>query len=310
MTDTSRLVSVVVLSYNRPEYLKESLQSLLQQSYANLEITVVDNPSQRSAEVARIVGAHRGVKLIRNRTNLGYTGGMNLGLERATGDYIFLTEDDIVLKSDCIERLVECLETEASAALVTPIIYNKREQTIRCAGGDFTLGAVYRMKIHGAGQRDTGQFTKPFDVGYIDGATMFARKSFWREFKGFRAEYFMYVDSVELCARVGKSGKRMTVVPQAKVYHFEPPPQPTPPEIEFHKVKNFFSLYLLHAPARHLPEFVCRYAILNTARSLFGRTGSPPRVQLKALLWVARRTPSLLRERYRRRTRGQLITHD
>jgi GT2 family glycosyltransferase len=153
--------------------------------------------------------------------------------------------------------------------------------------------------VYGAGERDTGQFPQPFQVSYIDGATMFARNCFWKRFKGFRAEYFMYVEAVELCARVSKSGKQMSVIPQARVYHFEPPEAVTPPEIEFHKLKNFFSLYLLHAPARHLPEFICRYAISNTVRTLLGRTGSHPITVLKALLWIVKKTPSLLMERYK-----------
>jgi GT2 family glycosyltransferase len=295
-------VSVVLLSYDRPDYLREALGSLRSQSYENVEITVVDNQSRSSSEVARVVSEYRDVKLIRNSTNLGYAGGMNRGIEQAGGQFVLLTEDDIVLEKDCIERLVEYMDVRPAADLVAPIIYNKREQTIRCAGGDFALGAVYRMKIHGAGERDDGQFPQPFDVSYIDGATMFARKDFWQRFKGFRAEFFMYVEAVELCARVGKSGKKMVVVPQAKAYHFEPPALPLPPEIEFHKVKNFFSLYLLHAPARYLPEFVCRYAVINTVRTLLGRTGSPPREFLKALLWVVKKTPSLLKERYRQRS--------
>lgn len=297
MNSSNPLVSVVLLSYNRPAYLQEALVSLLNQSYDNIEITIVDNPSPSSDEVARIVGQYPKIKLIRNPTNLGYTGGMNTGIEQASGHYLFLTEDDIVLAEDCIQELVEYLDEQPQASLVAPIIYNKAERTIRCAGGDFKLGAVYRMEIYGAGERDVGQFAQPFEVNYIDGAAMFARKDFWKSFKGFRAEYFMYVESTELCARVLKSGKKMIVVPHAKVYHFEPPESPAPPEIEFHKIKNFFSLYLLHAPARHLPEFVCRYAVINTVRTLFGKTGSPPRVFFKALLWVAKRTPSLLKER-------------
>lgn len=293
------IVSVVLLSYNRPAYLQEALASLLSQSYSKLEITVVDNPSPASAEVARLVGQHPNVKLIQNSDNQGYAGGMNRGLERAAGSYVFLTEDDIVLDSDCIKRLVEYMDGHDSAALVSPIIYNKTERTIRCAGGELVLGGVYHRKINGAGERDTGQFSVPFDVKYIDGAAMFARADFWQRFKGFREEYFMYVEATELCARVLKSGQKMAVVPQAKVYHFEPTDGPTPPEIEFHKVKNFFSLNLLHAPARHLPEFICRYAVINTVRTLLGRTGSPPLTFLKALWWVMRRTPSLLRERYR-----------
>jgi GT2 family glycosyltransferase len=292
------LVSVVLLSYNRPGLLQEALASLLVQSYEYLDITVIDNPSPSSADVARVVGEYQDVRLVRNQVNLGYAGGMNTGIERAKGDYVFLTEDDIVLERDCIRQLVKYMDEHSSADLIAPIVYNKTERTIRCAGGDFVLGGVYRKRTYGAGERDTGQFPQPFDVGYIDGATMFARKGFWQRFKGFRAEYFMYVEAVELCARVSKSGRKMAVVPQAKVYHFEPTETETPPEIEFHKIKNFFSLYLLHAPMRHLPEFVCRYALINTARTLFGRSSSPPRTFLKALWWVARKTPSLLKERY------------
>jgi GT2 family glycosyltransferase len=297
MPTSSPSVSVVLLSYNRPAYFREALASLLNQSYENLEITVVDNPSPASGEVASITGKHQSVKLIRNATNLGYAGGMNAGIKQATGQYVFLTEDDIVLDRNCIEHLVRYNDEHPSADLLTPLIYNKTEQTIRCAGGEFVLGAVYRMNIYGAGEQDAGQFSQPFEVGYIDGATMFASSQFWKRFKGFRPEYFMYVEAVELCARVIKSGKKMTVVPEAKVYHFEPTQKAILPEIEFHKLKNFFSLYLLHAPARHLPEFVCRYAIINAGRALLGKTGSPPKAFFKALLWVARKTPSLLRER-------------
>lgn len=295
------LISVVLLSYNRPGLLDEALASLLRQSYTNLDVTVVDNPSPASAEVARVVSQYGSVRLIQSAVNVGYAGGMNLGIASASGDYIYLTEDDIVLESDCIERLVRYLDEDPLADLVAPIIYNKLAGTIRCAGGDLALGGIYRRQIYGAGERDAGQFPEAFDVNYIDGASMFARRDFWQRFKGFREEYFMYVDAVELSARVAKSGKRMTVVPQAKVYHFEPAIGPTPATLEFHKLKNFFSLYLLHAPARILPEFICRYAVINGMRSLFGRNGTRPEVFFKALLWVARKTPSILKERYRQR---------
>lgn len=292
------VVSVVLLSYNRPAYLDESLASLTEQSYERLEIIVVDNPSPASAAVAGVVSRYPNVKLIQTNANLGYCGGTNVGIEQATGEYLFLTEDDIVLQSDCIERLVEYMKKDPSSQLASPITYNRNTKTIRCAGGEFVLGGVYSKKIYGAGEPDTGQFSQPFDVRHIDGGTIFMRRDFWKRFKGFREEYFMYVEALELSARVAKAGGRMTVVPQAKVYHFEPTLGPTPPELEFHKLKNFFSLYLLHAPARVLPEFFCRYALINGLRSIFRRSGTQPQVFFKALLWVMKRTPSLMRERF------------
>jgi GT2 family glycosyltransferase len=151
------------------------------------------------------------------------------------------------------------------------------------------------MKIHGEGERDEGQFPRPLRVTYIDGAVMFARTDFWRRLGGFREEFFMYVEAVELCAKVAKMGKALTLVPQAKVYHFEPPPGAnSSAEFAFHRYKNFFALYLLHARARRLPEFFARYAGLGLPRAAANGSLRP---FLRALGWTARRAPSLLRER-------------
>jgi GT2 family glycosyltransferase len=125
---------------------------------------------------------------------------------------------------------------------------------------------------------------------------MFARADLWKSLKGFHEDFFMYAEAVEFSIRVARSGQKLEVVPQAKVYHFEPPEKPTPPEIEFHKVKNFFALYLLHAPLGKLPEFFLRYGVLNTLRSALGRKGNTL-LTLKALWWVLKKTPGLLSER-------------
>jgi GT2 family glycosyltransferase len=301
--DTTPLINAVLLSYNRPAYLREALASLLDQSYQNLLITVVDNPSPSSDEVARIVGQHSQVRLIQNRTNQGYTGGMNRGIEAAAGKYIFLTEDDMTLEPDCVQRLAEFMEQHPATGLSAPVIYNKSERTIRCAGGEVKLGAVYKRKIYGVGEEDAGQFETPFEVSYVDGVTMLARADLLKRLGGFREDFFMYVESVELCVRAHNYGAQLSVVPGARAYHFEPLVGPTPPEIEFHKIKNFLSLYLLHAPARVLPEFLCRYALWNTLRTMFTRRGGGYRLaSLKALLWVLRKTPSLLRERNQQRS--------
>lgn len=301
MNGISPSVSVVVLSYNRPAYLAEALASIRAQSHEPCEVTVVDNPSPASEEVARVVGRFDGVKLFRGEVNLGYAAGMNRGLELSAGEYTLLTEDDIVLDADCVRQLVEYAEADPETGIAGPVIYNRSEGTIRCAAGDFELGGVYRIKIHGAGERDEGQFPRPVQVTYIDGAVMFARTDFWRRLGGFREEFFMYGESVELCAKAAKTGKRLTLVPGAKVYHFEPPPGSNiSSEFTFHRHKNFFSLYLLHARARHLPEFFSRYAALGLLRAAGGGHLRP---FLRALVWTARRTPSLLRERLNGRGR-------
>lgn len=297
MSDNRPTVSVVLLSYNRPDLLREALDSVRAQSYPRLEIIVVDNLSPKSEEVARAVGQSPGVRLVRNDSNLGYAAGMNRGIAAATGSFTYLTEDDIVLDRDCVRRLVEHACGHPATGLASPLMYNKAAGTIRCAGGEFALGGVYRRKNYGEGERDTGQFPRPFEVTCLDGAALFARTRFLQRLGGFREEFFMYGESVELCARVIRAGKKLAVVPAAKVYHFEPPPDANvSPEFDYHRYKNLFALHLLHAPARGLPEFFVRYALWAALRSPFAGRGGALSL-FKALRWAAGRAPALLSER-------------
>lgn len=289
-------VSVIILSYNRPALLRRALASVLAQTWDGVEVIVVDNASPASGEVARVVGERAGVRLVRNASNLGYAGGMNRGIECASGRYVYLTEDDIRLDADCVRRLVEHMEASPETGVCSPVMYNEEGGTIRCAGGALRLGGVYRRETFGEGERDAGQYARPFEVSYVDGAVVFARADFLRGLGGFREEFFMYVEAVEFSARVAKSGRRMFVVPQAKVYHFEPAAgDAARADLEFHKQKNLYALYLLHAPARVLPEFFLRYGLLAPLRSISARRAAWPLV--KAWGWLLLNAPSLVRER-------------
>ena len=108
----------------------------------------------------------------------------------------------------------------------------------------------------------------------------------------------MYREDVELCARVLARGDRIAVVPEARVFHHEPPTEDDSPALSFHKHKNLGALYLLHAPAKTLPLFFVRYVLIDGLR----RAISNPqmfRPWLRAWSWVAARSPRLLAERWR-----------
>ena len=104
-----RKVTIVVLSFERPELLRKALHSIAVQSEPQCEVIVVDNASPRSEIVRGVVSEFPGVRLIANASNLGFTGGMNCGIAAAAGSYIYLTEDDIELDRNCIAALVAYL---------------------------------------------------------------------------------------------------------------------------------------------------------------------------------------------------------
>lgn len=300
MNKSLPLVSVIILSHQRPGYLWRVLDSVLAQSYRNLEIIVVDNRSRDSDEIARIVHSYEGVRLVQNKTNLGFTGGMNKGIEAATGLYLHLTVDDVLFEKDCLQQLVEYMESQPSTGLLSGILYNE-DGSIRCAGGKVDLAPVYTKTIFGAGEKDIGQFSAAYPVKYIPGGMIFSRADLLKQLKGFRRDFFIYGEDSELCARVSKLGYDIVVVPQAKVTVLDVPHAFTPEGIAFHKLKNLFTLYLLHARLRVLPEFLWRYGIMTFPKYLLtDRKFIWP--LMKAWGWFLAKTPSLLSERFRNRS--------
>lgn len=86
------LVSVVIAYYNRPEYVRESIESALQQTYPAIEVIVVDDGSTEEAHSA-VLGIP-GVTVIR-QSNRGVAAARNRGVESAHGEFIiFLDHDD------------------------------------------------------------------------------------------------------------------------------------------------------------------------------------------------------------------------
>jgi GT2 family glycosyltransferase len=304
------LVTVIVLSYNRPVLLERALASIVAQHYPRIELIVVDNPSVSSDDVSAMVRRYPSARLIAEEVNGGFTGGMNKGLWAATGTYVYFTEDDIELEPGCLEALVGHVERHPEVALAGPVMFNLHEGTVRCAGGRFELGSIYRMAIVGASPKEVIP-SEPFTTSYLPGSTIFGRRTLLDSLGGFRKDFFMYTEDTELCARVLERQGVIAVVPAARVFHHEPLESAVAPLVSFHKYKNLAALYLLHAPLKVLPVFVARYGVVAFVRLLAKDAVLVP-VFVRAWWWVGRNAPRLLAERVARRrgwSSGQATTH-
>ena len=204
----------------------------------------------------------------------------------------------MILEKDCLSQLVSYLETDPASGLIAPVIYNEIGDMIVCAGGEFKLAPTLQLKFLGMGEKDAEQFPRPFQVSWTPGAAMFGRLDLLKRLNGFRRDFFMYSEDIELCARVRKLGYRLTVVPAAKVFVGEAPHPSINHQIVFHKIKNLLSVYLLHARLFVIPAAFFRYGIVDLCRSLRAdKKTFWPRV--RALSWLLVKAPSLLSERYR-----------
>ena len=236
------LVSVVVLSFCRPDLLTRALAGLRAQTYAPLDVIVVDNRSSRSDEVLRLLRDHPDFRLLALAKNTGFTGGMNAGVQAARGKYILLTEDDVILEPDCIRNLVQELARLPRESLLSGILLNFGEGTVLYSGGSVRLGRDLRLDLPGHGRLDHGEQDEPMRTGFIPGCFVFGTADYLRQLGPFRDDFFLYQEDVDLSLRVLEQGNELWVVPSARCSH-QPPSRPwTDPDIEFHKLKNSLAI--------------------------------------------------------------------
>lgn len=110
---TGPLVSVIVRTKNRPELLTNALRSIVQQTYGNFEIVLVNDGGMNIQDVAGAVVGKAPIRYIDHKKSLGRAAAANAGLKAARGRYINFLDDDDVLYPDHLEILInQCVGTD------------------------------------------------------------------------------------------------------------------------------------------------------------------------------------------------------
>ena len=106
------LISVIIPVYNSESTLKECLNSVVNQTYNNLQIIIINDGSTDAS--LRIIKAYRDKRIeLINKQNGGVSSARNEGLERAAGDYImFIDSDDYLVNNNIIEKIINTLTNE------------------------------------------------------------------------------------------------------------------------------------------------------------------------------------------------------
>ncbi|SKB54605.1 glycosyltransferase [Dyadobacter psychrophilus] len=106
------LVTVILTAYNQEKYVGETLKSVFDQTYTNLELIVIDNASTDDSilVIEAFKNASRNFLFIKNRRNSGLCAAFNHGLSIARGKYVIDLSGDDLLMPDRIEKQVEAFE--------------------------------------------------------------------------------------------------------------------------------------------------------------------------------------------------------
>lgn len=217
------LVSVITVNYNQPEVTEALLQSVINKSdYPDIQMIVVDNGSHQNPVPdwqVKFPWAH----FLRSEKNLGFAGGNNLGIREATGDYLFLINNDTELTPGLIGRLADQLERHPQIGIISPKIkYYDDPDTLQYAG--FTSMNYYNARNHCIGQfeKDNGQYDHlTGKTGFAHGAAMMVRKCALKKAGLMPEQFFLYYEELDWCDHFKRIGYEIWVDMQAVIYHKE-----------------------------------------------------------------------------------------
>lgn len=139
------MVSVIIPVYNGEKYLRECLDSVLAQSYNELEIIVVNDGSTDGSwrVIQEYAAVYNGIKPV-CQENQGISSARNRGLEQAKGDYVMFLDCDDILRQEGVELLLRRAEEENSDLVIGNLMYFYHESRRLERPGRFLKDGVYK----------------------------------------------------------------------------------------------------------------------------------------------------------------------
>lgn len=214
-------INIVILNWNGYNDTSQLLNSLFKISYTNFKIIVVDNNSVND-EVEKLRKNYADkVHIIRCNKNLGFSGGNNVGIKYSLeeeADYILLLNNDTTVQPDFLEILVNKFKTENQAGIVAPRInYYDEPKKIWSEGGKIS-------RIRGSGFAYSDKLEAEVDttdksVTFVSGCCMLVKPEVFLKVGLFDENYFLYTEDTDLCLRTMKSGYKIFVAPESKIFH-------------------------------------------------------------------------------------------
>lgn len=291
-------VSIVIVSWNNAEFLPRCLDSLLQQTFPDFEVIIVDNGS-RDGGTADLEQKYPQLALHVERlpANQGFARANNLGARMARGRWLALLNTDAFPEPDWLEKIVQAAGKfpEFSFFSSRQIQFNQPE-LLDGSGDEYHIsGLAWRRFYNYEAQRYGLREEEVF--GSCGAAAIFSREHFLNV-GGFDEDYFSYFEDVDVSFRLRLDGGRCLYVPQAVVHHVgSASTGKTSPFAIYHGHRNMVWTFFKNMPGPFLWAYLPLHILLNLAfvASFLMKGRGPAIVQAK---WDALcGLPAILRKR-------------
>jgi len=285
------------------EHLRDCLESIQTQLHQDCELIVVDNHSQ-DGSADWIAENYPDIHLIRSEKNLGFSGGMNLGIRNAGGRYLLLLNQDIVLDSGCFDSLKTASGNSGNNIIgyFPKVVFYQAPGFLNAYGSNWYESCHWRDSR--VGLPDLQRFqNREFVFGSIFPAVMLEKNRFL-EMGGFDTVFWSYCEDFDVCYRAQIFGYQFELVPDAKIrhkYRKSSRDDEDPLWSRFWFLRNYIMVFLKNYEPRNLRQYgkqIYRKYLGNTLRSaLRTRNWAEVRLIQKVIISLVFRLPWIILKR-------------
>lgn len=234
------MITLCSVLYNDSQFIDNFFHSITALSVNKIdEIIIFDNASTDSTLLklnklitnTRILNASRKINVIKNKTNIGYTKGINVCIKKSKNEVILLLNPDAILNEDAIDKLLVIFNQNKRAVVGGKLI--DFEESISCHNrqNSAVLSVSFLnclLELTNVGKfpflhKSNNFWEKGNDlkevIGVSGGFMMFARSTY-HNLNGFDEDYWMYLEDLDFCIRARKKGYKIFFEPAAKLRHF------------------------------------------------------------------------------------------
>lgn len=213
-------ISFITVNYNGLKDTLELIESLANKVKSiSYEVIVVDNASQSQEALSTIFNQPK-VKFIPSNENLGFAGGNNLGLKKASGKFLFFINNDTYIKEDHFTELIKSYGPK-TGLLCPKLSFAEPPHNVQYAGFTDLSTVTLRNQAIGYGAPDLGQFNKPSKTFFAHGAAMMVSREHLEKVGLMSDDYFLYYEEMDWSMRFRNAGYNIEYNPIQTIYHKE-----------------------------------------------------------------------------------------
>ncbi|MEX2587444.1 MAG: glycosyltransferase family 2 protein [Actinomycetota bacterium] len=222
-------LDVVIVNFDSGDHLRVCLEHIDAAGKGlNLDVVVFDNAStDGSADGAEDVDDR--IRVMRSRVNVGYGAACNRGVGATTAPFVCLLNPDIVPEPGSLTDMVHALARRAHIGVLGPRLVNPDGSVYPSCRVVPGLTVAVGHALFGIFS-ENNPFTRAYklldinrdreqEVDWVSGAAMFVRREAFLQVDGFDEGFFMYVEDLDLCARMKLRGWKVVYYPGAQMLH-------------------------------------------------------------------------------------------